>query len=80
MQLSQDRTRAILNETMSLPEMQDKRDFLQAKLTANGLSSSHLRYKSDGTEDKEASRRIEFRVVPEEKRYMDQVKEIMNIK
>ena len=79
MKLSQDRTRAILDETMSMEELKDKKAFLQAKLTANGLSSSHLRYKPDGTEDKEASRRIEFRVVPEEKRYMDQVKKIMKI-
>ena len=36
---------------------------IKEKLTANGLSSSQIIKKEDGSEDFDASRRIEFKVV-----------------
>ena len=36
---------------------------MRDRLTANGLSSSDLRYDAAGFEDREASRRVEFRAV-----------------
>ena len=65
MDLSQARTRSVLNYILAMPQMQDSAywDWLRGRVTANGLSSSHLVTKSDGTEDSYASQRVEFRVV-----------------
>lgn len=64
MELSQGRTRAVLDfglrETDMRPEM---RDWARGLITANGLSSSRLRLRPEGGEDREASRRVEFRAV-----------------
>lgn len=61
MELSQDRTRAVLQYCFSL--MSDKQIIWLKKLvTANGLSSSQLILDKNGEEDKNLSRRVEFRV------------------
>lgn len=60
MQLSQNRTRAVLQYCMGLMS-QDQVDWSKGLITANGLSSSRLIIK-DGVEDKNLSRRVEFRV------------------
>ncbi len=61
MELSQDRTRTVLQYCFSL--MPDKeQSWLKRLVTANGLSSSHLILKNNGEEDKDLSRRVEFRV------------------
>lgn len=61
MELSQDRTRAVLQYCFSL--MSDKQIIWLKKLvTANGLSSSQLILDKNGKEDKNLSRRVEFRV------------------
>jgi len=61
MKLSQDRTRTVLQYCYSLmPE--DEVSWLKGLVTANGLSSSHLITANDGEEDKNLSRRVEFRV------------------
>lgn len=64
MALSQERTRAVLDfgltQTALDPEI---RDWAKGLITANGLSSSRLRFRPDGTENHDASRRVEFRVV-----------------
>ena len=61
MELSQDRTRAVLQYCFSL--MSDVlEEWLKGLVTANGLSSSHLILKMNGEEDKDLSRRVEFRV------------------
>lgn len=62
MKLSQDRTRSVLQRVMELPTIAPHKEWLQQHLTANGLSSSKLVLNADGTENKEASRRVEFRV------------------
>lgn len=61
MELSQDRTRAVLQFCFSLMPEKDI-DWLQGLVTANGLSSSHLIKTKSGEEDKDLSRRVEFRV------------------
>lgn len=61
MQLSQDRTRSVLEYVISLPAVSRAKDWLKQYLTANGLSSSKLII-VDGKENKERSRRVEFRV------------------
>ncbi|MEM7244313.1 MAG: OmpA family protein [Acidobacteriota bacterium] len=61
MELSQDRTRAVLSHLMGLvgPEAQG---WLQTRLTANGLSSSKPVLDDEGREDPLRSRRVEFRL------------------
>ena len=62
MELSQSRTRSVLEHVLTLPQLIAFKAWLTSKMTANGLSSSHLRLSGLGTEDKEASQRVEFRV------------------
>tara|TARA_R110002072_G_scaffold30957_41_gene96118 strand:+ start:2544 stop:3248 length:705 start_codon:yes stop_codon:yes gene_type:complete len=62
MDLSQARTRAVLQNVLGLPEISQERGWLRPLLTANGLSSSHLVLDADGAEDRDRSRRVEFRV------------------
>ncbi len=62
MELSQDRTRKVLEYVLS--QIKDEELFLwvKNKLTANGLSSSKLIYNNDRAEDQERSRRVEFKI------------------
>ncbi|MFH1097706.1 MAG: OmpA family protein [Candidatus Desantisbacteria bacterium] len=63
MELSQDRTRSVLEYSLSRLKENGKREWVQRHLTANGLSSSKPRYRGNtNIEDKTASRRVEFRV------------------
>ena len=61
MELSQDRTRAVLQYCFSLMS-DDLEEWLKGLVTANGLSSSHRILKKNGEEDNDFSRRVEFRV------------------
>lgn len=64
MRLSQERARSVLLSSLTrTPISPEMRDWARGLITANGLSSSRLRLRSDGTEDPDASRRVEFRVV-----------------
>lgn len=63
MELSQDRTRSVLSYVLSLERVTENYDWLIQRLTANGLSSSEPIYFSGSrTENRERSRRVEFRV------------------
>lgn len=62
MALSQSRTRTTLQYLLDLPKVADQEEWLRANVTANGLSSAKVRHKEDGSEDKEGSQRVEFRV------------------
>ena len=65
MELSQGRTRSVLEFVLQMPSIeQQDRNWIKRVLTANGLSSSQLLF-VEGSEDKEdrvKSRRVEFRV------------------
>ena len=64
MELSQGRTRSVLEYVIQIPSIrqsQEIRTWLKLHLTANGLSSSKL-ITSRGIENKKESRRVEFRV------------------
>lgn len=61
MELSQGRTRSVLAFCLGELGNPELRNWARSKITANGLSSSKLIMVS-GVEDKEASRRVEFRV------------------
>ena len=62
MELSQSRTRSVLEYVLLLPQLINSRAWLTQRLTANGLSSSRPRLNPDGTENAAASQRVEFRV------------------
>ena len=62
MGLSQERTRSTLDYLLLLPEVQQEKIWLKAHMTANGLSSSKPIQGVDGEEDRERSRRVEFRL------------------
>ena len=67
MELSQDRTRAVLEYALLLPGSSAQKSWAKKYITANGLSSSRLIFTND-KEDKERSRRVEFRVRTKAKR------------
>lgn len=63
MELSQSRTRKVLEYCLINTRIStDKRYWVKKLITANGLSSSQLIMDKNGSEDKERSRRVEFRV------------------
>lgn len=62
MELSQARTRSVLQYVLLLPRINGQQQWLKEHLTANGLSSSKLIYDANGKENKEGSQRVEFRV------------------
>ncbi|KJR41974.1 Outer membrane protein, OmpA/MotB [Candidatus Magnetoovum chiemensis] len=62
MRLSQDRTRSVLHYAIGALQQNDEREWTRSKITANGLSSSKLIYDDSGAENKNQSRRVEFRV------------------
>jgi len=61
MQLSQDRTRGVLRYCLDLINDSNFKEWARSKITANGLSFSK-KILASGKEDKELSRRVEFRV------------------
>ena len=62
MQLSQNRTRNVLEYVLKLQSNTAFLQWIRSNLTANGLSSSKLELNDDGTENRNLSRRVEFRV------------------
>jgi len=75
MELSQDRTRSTLRFLLKLPDVQKDIGWLRSNVTANGLSSSHLRLKPDGTEDADRSKRVEFRILTNADAKIDKILE-----
>ncbi len=61
MELSQARTRAVLEYSLGLPLVDPYKEWARKLITANGLSSSRL-ILQDSREDRIRSRRVEFRV------------------
>lgn len=64
MQLSQGRTRSVLEHVHSLPALSASREWIKAKIAAVGFSSAHaIRDPNTGAEIASASRRVTVRVV-----------------
>lgn len=63
MELSQGRTRSVLEYVYELPAARKDRRWIKKKMATVGFSSSHLVLDLAGVEDREASRRVLFRVV-----------------
>jgi len=62
MALSQERTRIVLQFWLAQNQPVERAEWLRRTATANGLASSRPIRRPDGTEDRERSRRVEFRV------------------
>lgn len=62
MELSQDRTRSVLQYCLTIASMQPHISWAIGTITANGLSSSSPIMTANGKEDPGLSRRVEFRV------------------
>ena len=73
MELSQDRTRSVLQYVLQIPEISGNEAWLKQYLTANGLSSSKLIANPDGTQNSEESRRVEFRVRTNAEKQLDKI-------
>lgn len=54
------------------------KDWIKKKLTANGLSSSKLILYPDGSENKEESRRVEFRVVTTSEKLIEEIHKLIS--
>lgn len=64
MSLSQNRTRSVLNYSYFLSKLSsEQRAWIKSSFAAVGLASSHLKLNKDGTENKQKSRRVSFRVI-----------------
>lgn len=73
MRLSQERTRTVLGFVVRLPDVENVWDsWLRERLTANGLSSSRL-VVVGGVEDRNQSRRVEFRVRTDAEEQMEAI-------
>ena len=79
MELSQDRTRSVLQYVLQIPAISENREWIQQYLTANGLSSSKSIANPDGTQNREESRRVEFRVRTNAEKQLEKIKELENI-
>ena len=62
MELSQDRTRNVLDFVLSNEKDSELSKWIRLNVTANGLSSSKLIIDKDGNQNRRLSRRVEFRV------------------
>jgi outer membrane protein OmpA-like peptidoglycan-associated protein len=71
MKLSQDRTRAVLQYCLGLMRPKDL-PWAKRLITANGLSSSHP-ILLNGKEDKQLSRRVEFRVRTNAEKQLEEI-------
>ena len=61
MELSQERTRAVLNFSMDIQGLRNLNPWMRKTVSANGLSSARLVMKNN-IEDKKRSRRVEFTI------------------
>ena len=79
-QLSQNRAREVLDYCLGLVENNEKYsdmvDWVKFKITANGLSYSHPILNSDGTENKDLSRRVEFKVRTNAEKQLEEIAKI----
>ena len=73
MELSQSRTRTTLQYVLLLPDVAAQKAWLTQKLTANGLSSSQTLKNPDGTENTEASQRVEFKIRTDAESRLDEI-------
>jgi len=80
MALSQNRTRSVLKYCLSVLSNVEQQSWTKRYITANGLSSSRLIFNDKGKEDKQKSRRVEFRTKTNaEKKVVEIIERMKNI-
>lgn len=80
LELSQERALTVAKYCLSMPGLSaDQQRLLQSILTAKGRSSSDLVYYEDGTENKDASRRVEFKFSLKDAEMVDEMRRIINM-
>lgn len=62
MELSQGRTRAVLQYVYSLPKVAVDRDWIKQRFAAVGFSSAHIIVNEQGDEDAKRSQRVSFKI------------------
>lgn len=72
MELSQARTRSVLEYVMIMDKLLDLREFLIKKVTANGLSYSQ-RIIEGGEENYKKSRRVEFKIRTKAEKHIEKI-------
>lgn len=79
MELSQDRARNVLQYVLEIrhPKITQNKEWIKKYLTANGLSSSKLIFDASGNQNREASRRVEFRVVTKSEKLISEIEQLM---
>lgn len=73
MNLSQARTRSVLQYILNMPTIRTDKQWLMKYLTANGLSSSRPILDHNGKENSKRSRRVEFRIVTNAEGQIDEI-------
>lgn len=76
MELSQGRTRSVLNHVYNIPAVEVDRDWIKSKFSAVGYSSSQLVLDENDLEDQERSRRVSFRVLTNAEEQLRKILEI----
>ena len=79
MKLSQDRSRNVLQYVLEIkhPKITRNKEWIKKYLTANGLSSSKLIFDPNGNQNREESRRVEFRVVTKSEKLINEIEQLM---
>ena len=79
MKLSQDRARNVLQYVLEIrhPVIIQNKEWIKKYLTANGLSSSKLIFDVNGNQNREESRRVEFRVVTKSEKLINEIQQLM---
>ena len=78
LELSQKRALAVAEYCLSMRGMDDELERLRGILTVKGRSFSDPIYKADGTEDAEASRRVEFKFRMKDSEMIDEIRKILS--
>lgn len=78
LELSQKRALAVAEYCLSMRGMSDELERLRSILTVKGRSFSDPIYKADGTEDAEASRRVEFKFRMKDSEMIDEIRKILS--
>lgn len=73
MRLSQDRTRAVLQYVYHIDNVKDHQGWIKEHLAAVGLSSAKTIKDSNNVEDKEASKRVTFRIVSDSDEQLNKI-------
>jgi len=80
MTLSSKRALTVLEYCLSIRGLTyDQQQLLQSKLSALGRSSSELIYNADGTENKDASRRVEFKFRLKDSEMVEEMRKILEL-